>query len=115
MHLVCLKHVYVCACKTENNYIVSQVADACSDGTTMRKKRSPLSRRQIFNTAVTPTTSTLDYKNLVEAFDRELHCMEEIGSLLRTIPEKMCYQSKQHKTIADTGNHRCWLGSGLGT
>ena len=101
----------VCVCVTESNCIVSQVADACSDGTSMKRKRSPLSRRQSVNT---PTTSTLDYKNLVEAFDRELQCMEKIGSLLRTIPEKMCYQSKQYDTIADSGNDRCWLGSRMG-
>ena len=41
--------------------------------------------------------------------------MEKIGSLLGNVPEEMCYQSKEHPTIADTGNHQCWLGTSFGT
>ena len=80
-----------------------------------RQKRV-LHRRQSLASlaAVTPTATQEDSKLLV-AFKREIECMENIGSFLGNIAEVMCYQSKEHVTIADSENHMCWAGYRMGT
>ena len=82
----------------------------------VKRKRSGYSRRQSSAfTTVSPSASSQEEDRLAAAFDMELRCMEKIGSLLGNVPEEMCYQSKEHPTIADTGNHQCWLGTSFGT
>ena len=81
-----------------------------------RQKRKFLHRRQSPSNlaAVTPTVRQ-EEDRLMAAFNQELGCMEDIGALLGNAPELMCYLSKDYSTIADTGNHRCWTGSRMGT
>ena len=83
----------------------------------MKRKRSGHFRRQSSTfSAVSPTAGrSQENDKLAAAFDKELQCMERIGSLLGNIPEGMCYLSKDYATIADTGNYQCWRGSSFGT
>jgi hypothetical protein len=93
-----------------------EVATACSSESSSSTGRRSLRSRRLSSSFVTATPATAQEEDrLLAAFNQELHCMEEIGALLGKVPEEMCYQSKQHRTIADTGNHRCWLGSRMGT
>ena len=91
--------------------------DTCSrEGGNSRQKRLSLPNRQTPTAAAVATTSDSQGENpLAKAFGLELQCMEKVGDMLGNIPEQMCYQSKDHMTIADTGNHQCWLGSRMGT
>jgi hypothetical protein len=95
----------------------SEIYTACTgENSAVKRKRSGYSRRQSSAfTTVSPSASSQEEGRLAAAFDMELRCMEKIGSLLGNVPEEMCYQSKEHPTIADTGNHQCWLGSSFGT
>lgn len=58
------------------------------------------------------TEAAISYNPLAAAISMELTCMDEMGLFINSIPEEMCYLSKQ--PIAANRNTQCWTGTELG-
>ena len=101
------------------NSFLLQVSSECDVSHIVKETRSIHERRNTFQSTLNPQSETtiieftdISYDVLSDVVLVELSCMDQLSTLLVSVPDEMCYLSKDY--IAHTGNVQCWTGSSLG-
>ena len=94
-----------------------QVSAECEIPQVIRRKRNSLqtsipqtSTPVITTTAFTDVDIALD--PLTNAMAGQLSCLEDLEMLLDSLPDEMCFLSKNH--VGSSRNDHCWTGTSLG-